>query len=258
MINVHPTAIVSSKAKVGENSTISPYAVINDDVEIGKNSFIGPHTILYDGARIGNNVRIFQGCSIAHIPQISNFKDIPTRVYVGDNTTIHEFVTLHKASKIESETRIGKNVLMMAYSHAAHDVFIGDNCIIANAVQIAGHVHIDEWAIIGGATPIHQFSFVGKHCMIGGGFRVIKDVPPYILAGEEPLRFNGLNSVGLRRRGFSAEDLEVLKKVYRMIYDSGMNVSQAKEKIKEEFPDHPLAVEVVNFIEKSKRGIIPR
>jgi UDP-N-acetylglucosamine acyltransferase len=258
MTEIHPSAVVSGKAQIGDNVIISPYAIINDDVEIGDNTYIGPHAVLYNGSRIGKNVKIYQGCSIAHLPQISGFKDIPTQVLIGDNTTLHEFVTLHKASKIESKTEVGKNVLMMAYSHLAHDSYIGDNCILANAVQIAGHVHIDEYAIIGGSTPVHQFSFVGKHCMIGGGFRVIKDVPPFVLAGEEPLRYNGLNSVGLRRRGFTPEQLETLKQLYKTIYDSGLNVTQAKDKIKNDYPGNAIVKEVTDFIEKSKRGIIPR
>jgi UDP-N-acetylglucosamine acyltransferase len=146
----------------------------------------------------------------------------------------------------------------MAYAHIAHDVIIGDNCIIVNAVQIGGHVHVDDWAIIGGSTPIHQFCKVGKHAMVGAAFKVVKDVPPFVLAGEEPMRFNGLNSVGLRRRGFTPEQLDILKKVYKIIYDSGLNVTQAKVQIKNEFPSDPLVKEVIDFIENSKRGIIPR
>ncbi|NWF50484.1 MAG: acyl-ACP--UDP-N-acetylglucosamine O-acyltransferase [Ignavibacteriaceae bacterium] len=255
---IHPTAIVSSKAKLGTNVSIGPFSIIQDDVEIGDNTSIASHSVIYNGARIGSDCKIFQGVSIAHIPQVSGIKDVQSQAVIGNRVTIHEFVTIHKASKEQGQTRVGSNVLLMAYAHLGHDSSIGDNCIIANAVQIAGHVHIDDWAIIGGSTPVHQFCFVGKHCMIGGGFRVVKDVPPYVLAGEEPLRFNGLNSVGLKRRGFSSEQLENLKHIYKLIYDSGMNVTQAKEAIKEKYSSDPLAKDVTEFIEKSKRGIIPR
>ncbi|NUN08280.1 MAG: acyl-ACP--UDP-N-acetylglucosamine O-acyltransferase [Ignavibacteriaceae bacterium] len=256
MSSIHPTAIVSPEAKIGENVTISPFAIIQDDVEIGDGTFIGPSVCVYNGARIGNNVKIFQGASVAHRPQDLKFKDEQTFVYVGDNTTIHEFVTLHRGTEATRMTKVGKNVLLMAYSHIAHDTTIGDNCILANGVQIAGHVHVDDWAIIGGLSPVHQFCNVGKHVMIGGGFRAVQDVPPFILCAGEPLRFEGLNVVGLRRRGFSREQIELLKKVYNVIYSSHYNITQAKEKILNEFPPDPLIDDVLGFIAKSKRGLI--
>lgn len=257
MNKIHQTAIVSPLAKIGENVTIEPYVVVYDDVVIGNNSYIGPHSAIYNGARIGNNVRIYQSGSISHIPQDLKFKEEPTTCTVGDNTTIHEFVTLHRGSNETKRTIIGANVLLMAYSHVAHDCLVGDNCILANSVQVGGFAEIDDWAIIGGCTPVHQFSKVGKHCMIGGGFRVIKDVPPYVMAGEEPLRYAGLNSIGLRRRGFSPQQIENIKKVYHLIYDSKLNVSQAKERIIAELSELPEAMEIVEFLNKSKRGIIP-
>ncbi|MCX8010446.1 MAG: acyl-ACP--UDP-N-acetylglucosamine O-acyltransferase [Ignavibacteria bacterium] len=256
MTDIHPTAIVSKKAKLGENVVVSPFATINDDVEIGDDSFIGPHVVIYNGARIGKQVRIFQGASISHIPQITGFKDTASLCIIGDGSTIHEFVTIHKASKEGTQTYIGKNVLMMAYSHLAHDCYIGDNAIIANAVQIGGYVSIGEWAIIGGATPVHQFCKIGRHCMIGGGFTVSKDVPPYILAAGDPLRFAGLNFTGLKRRGFSPEQLDKLKKIFFVLYESKLNISQAKEKIIEQFAGEPFADEVIEFINQSKRGLI--
>lgn len=256
MTSIHPSAIVSPKAKIGLNVTIEPYAIIQDDVIIEDETYIGPHVSIYNGARIGKQVRIFQGASISHNPQHIHFADEPTECFVGDNSTIHEFVTIHKGTKDTGKTSIGKNVLMMAYSHVAHDCKIGDNCIIANAAQIGGVVEMEEYAILGGSTPVHQFCKIGKHCMIGGGFRVVKDVPPFILAGSEPLKYSGLNSVGLRRRGFTSNQLETLKKIYNLIYDSKLNVSQAKEYIAEEFKDEPLAKEVLEFLSKAKRGII--
>lgn len=256
MANIHPSAIVSPLATIGENVTIAPFAIIHDDVVIGNDSYIGPHAVLYNGARIGKKVRIFQSASIAHIPQDLKFGGEPTLCEVGDETTIHEFVTLHRGTKDTGLTRIGKNVLLMAYSHVAHDSLIGDRCILANGVQIAGHVSIDDWTIIGGLTPVHQFCKVGKHCMIGGGFRVVQDVPPFILTGGEPLRYGGLNVVGLRRRGFSAQDIEALKKMYTIIYGGHYNLTQAKEKIRQDFAGEPLVNEVCGFLDGVTRGII--
>lgn len=258
MNKIHQTAIVSPNAKLGDNITVEPYAIIYDDVEIGNGTYIGPHTVVYNGARIGNNVKIYQGGSISHVPQDLKFKEEPTYCYVGDNTTLHEFVTLHRGSNETKKTAIGSQVLLMAYSHVAHDCSIGNNCIIANSVQIGGFVEMDDFAIIGGCTPIHQFCKVGKHCMVGGGFRIIKDVPPYILAGEEPLHYAGLNTIGLRRRGFSNDEIATLKDVYHLIYESGINVSQAKEKIIEKYSGNQRAMDVVDFINRSKRGLIPR
>lgn len=256
MTSIHPTAIVSPKAKIGNNVIIQPYAIIHDDVEIGDDSYIGPHVCVYDGARIGNNVKIHQACSISHIPQDLKFGKEETYCYVGDGTTIHEFVTLHRGTKETRKTEIGKNVLLMAYVHVAHDSYIGDNCILANAVQVAGHVHIDEFAIIGGMTPVHQFCFVGRHSMTGGGFRITQNVPPYIMSAGEPLKYAGLNVIGLRRRGFSVQSIENLKKIYSYIYTSQLNLTQAKEKIIAELGNEDLAQEVLTFLDKGKRGIV--
>ncbi len=255
MNNIHPTAIVSPEAKLGDNITVDAFAIINDNVEIGDDTKIGSHAVIYDGSRIGNKVKIFQSASIANLPQDLKFKDEETHCYIGDETIIREFVTIHRGTNETKKTTIGKNVLLMAYAHVAHDCYVGNNCIIANGVQLAGHVSIDDWTIIGGLTPIHQFVKIGKHCMIGGGFRVPQDVPPYILAAGEPLKYEGLNVVGLRRRGFTNQQIQTLKRVYNILYDPHFNVSQAKEKINEEFNDDPLAAEVLSFLNNSKRGI---
>lgn len=257
MSTIHPTAIVSEKASIGENVTISPYAIIHDDVVIGDNTHIGPHTCVYDGARIGNNVTIYQSGSIAHIPQDLKFDKEPSLCIVGDNTTLHEFVTLHRGTSATGKTVIGSNVLMMAYSHVAHDCVIGNNCILANLVQIGGHVELEEYVILGGDSPVHQFCKIGKHAMVGGHFRVVQDVPPYVLVAGEPLEYSGINTIGLRRRGFTSDQITILKKVYNnYIYSKHYNVSQAKEKIKEEFGDDPLVKNVLDFLEKVTRGLV--
>lgn len=256
MSNIHPAAIISGKAKIGENITVGPHAIIQDDVEIGSGCHIGPFAVIYNGARIGNNVKIYQSASIAHRPQDLKFADEQTYFFIGDNTVVHEFVTLHRGTKETGKSEVGKNCLLMAYAHVAHDCKVGDNTILANAVQVAGHVDIENNVIIGGATVVHQFCKVGQHSMTGGGFRIVQDVPPYILAASEPLEYSGVNIVGLRRRGFSNEDIMILKKAMGYIYDKSLNVSQAKEKIKAELADNQYVQNILSFLERSKRGLV--
>lgn len=256
MNNIHPTAIVSRKAKLGNNVTILPYAIVEENVEIGDDCLVGPHAVIYNGARIGDRVKIHQSASVAHIPQDLKFGDEESLFIIGNDTVIHEFVTLHRGTVETGFSKIGSNCLFMAYSHVAHDCVVGDNCIIANSVQIGGHVTIEDYVIIGGMTPVHQFCRVGQHSMTGGGFRITQDVPPYILTASEPLKYSGLNVIGLRRRGFSNEDIAVLKKAYGYIYSDSYNVSQAKSKIKEEFPEHPLVKNILSFLNISTRGIV--
>ena len=255
-MNIHPTAIVSKKATIRKNIKVSAYAIIEDDVEIGDDCNIVPHVVIYNGARIGNRVTIHQASSIAHIPQDLKFDNEYSLFYIGDDTKIHEFVTLHRGTKETGFSKVGKNCLLMAYAHVAHDSVLGDNCILANGVQIAGHVIIDENVIIGGFTPVHQFCKIGKHSMIGGGFRVTQDVPPFILAANEPLKYKGLNLLGLKRNGFSNEDINSLKKTYQYIYSTSLNISQAKEKIKKELADNKYVKDVLTFLDRSNRGLI--
>ncbi|MCE1188525.1 MAG: acyl-ACP--UDP-N-acetylglucosamine O-acyltransferase [Ignavibacteria bacterium] len=255
MIKQHPTAIIDPNANIGENVEVGPFAIIHGDVEIGDGSYIGPHTVIYDGARIGKNCRIFQGASISHQPQDLKYANEKTYLFLGDNATIHEHVTLHRGTHETGKTVIGSDVLFMAYSHIAHDCRIGNKVILANGVQIAGHVHIDDWTIIGGMTPVHQFVKIGKHCMIGGGFRVAQDIPPYILAAGEPLKYTGLNVVGLRRRGFTNEQIMTLKEIYTILYSPHNNVSQAKSLILEQIPDSAMREDVLSFLASSNRGI---
>ncbi|MBU1095571.1 MAG: acyl-[acyl-carrier-protein]--UDP-N-acetylglucosamine O-acyltransferase [Ignavibacteriae bacterium HGW-Ignavibacteriae-2] len=258
MTEIHSTAIVSGKAQLGENVTIGPFVFIEDDVEIGDNSIIGPHACIYNGARLGKNVKIFQSASVSNAPQDLKFADEKTYFYVGDNTVIRESVTLHKGTKETGFSRIGNNCLLMAYAHVAHDCTIGDNCILANAVQVGGHVEIENQVIIGGATSVHQFSKVGQHAMVGGGFRIIADIPPFVLAAGEPIKYAGLNIIGLRRRGFSNEEISTLKNAYNILYNSGKNFSEAKLKLKETFAEHPRVNNILDFLAKSNRGIIRR
>ena len=258
MKNIHSTAIVSSKATLGENIYIGPFSIIEDDVVIGNDCIIGSSVAIYDGARIGNNVKIYQGASVANHPQDLKFANEPTLFEIGDNTIIREFATLHRGTVESGTSKIGKNCLLMTYAHVAHDCIVGDNCILANVVQIGGHVHVDDWVIIGGGTLVHQFTKIGKHSMIGGGYRAIADVPPYVLAAGEPLNYNGLNTVGLRRRGFSNDQIFKLKEIYSYIFSKDLNLTQAKEKIIEKFNDDELAQTVLDFLKSSTRGLIKK
>lgn len=258
MKNIHETALISPKAKIGENISIGPFTIIEDDVVIGDNCTIGPSVAIYNGARIGNNVKIYQGASVSNHPQDLKFDNEISIFEIGDNTVIREFSTLHRGTVESGVSKIGKNCLLMAYAHVAHDCIVGDNCILANVVQLGGHVHVDDWVIIGGGTLVHQFTKIGKHAMIGGGYRAVTDVPPFVLAAGEPLYYNGLNTVGLRRRGFSNQDIMKLKEVYSYIFSKELNLSQAKEKIKEKFQDDVLANTVLDFLNESTRGLIKK
>ncbi len=256
MAKIHPTAIVSEKAKIGKNIQVEPYAIIHDDVEIGDNCFIGPSANIYDGARIGNNVKIFQSASVANVPQDLKFDNEISYAYIGDNTTVREFATIHRGTGDNGITKIGENCLLMAYIHIPHDCIVGNNVIIANATQIAGHVEIGDNVIIGGVCAVHQFCKIGKFAMLGAATKTTQDIPPFVLAGKVPMKYMGLNVVGLRRNGFSNDQIRNLKKVYEIIFDHGLTLANAKEKIKTEFPDDEVIKDVLDFLEESTRGII--
>ena len=247
---------INPKAKIGKNTVVEPFTYIDKNVQIGDNCWIGNNVTIYSGARIGNNIKIFPGAVISSIPQDLKFGGEETTVEINDNTTIREFVTISKGTKDKLTTKIGKNCLVMAYSHIAHDCIIKDNCIIVNVVQIAGHVNIDDFAIIGVGSLIHQFTKVGCHSMIAGGAIVRKDIPPYSKAGNEPLNYRGVNSIGLKRRNFSNQQINQIQNIYRIIYLEGRNNSQAIEKINSDIKDSIEKETVLNFIKNSERGII--
>ncbi len=249
-------AVVSPKAKLGENVRVSAFAVIEDDVTVGDGTWIGSHAVVATGTHLGKECKIFPSASVGNAPQDLKYKGEPTKLEIGDRCVVREFVTLNRATVETGTTIIGNDCLFMANSHVGHDCRVGNKVILANSVALGGHVHIGDWTIIGGLTPVHQFCHVGEHTMIGGGFRVVKDVPPFILAAQEPLVFAGLNTVGLRRRGFDAKTLELLEKTFMLIYRSGLNVSQAVARIKEEVEPVPEVVRVLEFIAQSKRGIL--
>lgn len=256
MPEIHETAIVHPKAKLGETVVVSPFSIIEENVSIDENTWIGPHALIASGARIGKNCKIHQGAVVGTIPQDLKFEGEETTIEVGDNTVIREYCTLNRGTKDRWKTEVGRNCLLMAYAHIAHDCVLGDNVIIANAVNMAGHVTIEDFAGIGGMTPVHQFCKVGQHAFIGGGFRIVKDIPPYILAGSEPLKFGGVNSVGLRRRGFSDQQILTIQRVYKIIYRKNLNVTQALTRIKEEFDLIDEVKIIVDFFESSERGVL--
>ncbi len=241
---------------IGKNTKIDPFSYIGENVEIGDNCWIANNVTLYPGSRIGNNVKIFPGVVISSTPQDLKFGGEKTTVEIDDDTTIREFVTISRGTNDRLKTSIGKNCLIMAYSHVAHDCIVHDNCVIVNNVQIGGHVVIDNFAIVGGGTLIHQFSKIGAHAMVAGGSLVRKDIPPFCKAGKEPLSFKGVNTVGLKRRNFNSERINQIQNIYRIIYLEGRNTSQAIDKIEKDIDDSKDKEMVLNFIKNSNRGII--
>lgn len=247
---------ISKKAKIGTNVSINSSAIIEDDVEIGSDVVIGANVLIANGARISDKVKIHHGAVISTVPQDLKFGGEETTLEIGEGTVIREYATLNRGTNHSKKTVVGKNCFLMAYMHIAHDCKIGDNVIIANAVQMGGHVEIGDWAIIGGLVPIHQFTKIGIHTMIGGGFRTVKDVPPYTIVGGMPLRYEGVNNVGLKRRGFTNEQLDSIKKTYDAIYHSGLNVSDAVKKVNETFEITAEVKNILDFINASNRGIV--
>lgn len=253
---ISPLASVHPDARIGADVEIGPFTTISADVEIGEGSWIGPNVTIMDGARIGSNCRIFPGAVISAIPQDLKFQGERTTVEIGDRSTIRECVTINRGTKAYGKTVVGKDCLIMAYVHIAHDCILGNHVILVNSVALAGHVEIGDYGIISGLSAVHQFVKIGAHVMIGGGAMVRKDVPPFITAAGEPLAYAGVNSVGLKRRNFAQEDIHEIQTLYRTMYQSGMNISQAVNQIKETHPNRPLADSILSFIEQSDRGLI--
>jgi UDP-N-acetylglucosamine acyltransferase len=251
-----PLSYVHPQAKIANNVVIEPFVTIHKNVEIGEGTWIGSNVTIMEGARIGKNCKIFPGAVISAIPQDLKYNGEDTFVKIGDNVTIREFVTINRGTKASFETVIGDNSLLMAYAHIAHDCVIGKNCIIANASTLAGHIIVDDYAIVGGLSAVHQFCNIGAHVMISGGSLVRKDVPPYTKAAREPLSFVGINSIGLRRRGFTSVKIEEIQEIYRIIYQKSYNVTQALEIIEAELPATSERDEIVSFINNSSRGIM--
>ncbi|MDG5800461.1 acyl-ACP--UDP-N-acetylglucosamine O-acyltransferase [Marinilabiliaceae bacterium ANBcel2] len=251
-----PLAYIHPEAKVAPNVVIEPFATIDKNVVIEEGTTIGSNVTILEGSRIGKNCKIFPGAVIGAIPQDLKFAGEDTTAEIGDNTTIREFVTINRGTKAKNRTVIGKNSLLMAYVHIAHDTVVGNNVILVNSVQVAGEVIIDDYAIIGGLSAIHQFVRVGSHVMISGGSLVGKDVPPFIKAGRAKLSYAGVNSIGLRRRKFSNEQIRDIQNCYRMLFQSNLNNSDAVERIEAELPASNERDEIILFVKNSQRGII--
>jgi len=256
MSQYHPLANVHPEAKIGKNVVIEPFATVHQDVVIDEGTWIGPGAIIWNGARLGKNVKIFPGASISSIPQDLKYAGEKTETYIGDNTVIREYVTVSCGTTDKFKTIIGKNCLLMAYVHVAHDCIIGNHCILVNTVQLAGHVEVDDWAIIGGASALHQFVKIGAHVMISGGSLVRKDVPPYVKAAREPLTYAGINSVGLRRRGFTSDKISEIQEIYRYIFLKGFNNSKAIEEVETQVARTEERDYIMDFIRNSERGIL--
>lgn len=253
---IHPLAYVDPAAKIGKDVTIDPFATVAANVEIGDGTHIFSNATIMDGARIGSNCRIFPGAVIAGVPQDLKFRGEDTVAIIGDNTTIRECATVNRGTASRGFTKVGSNCLIMAYTHIAHDCVVGNNIIIANATQVAGEVEIDDFAVVGGGTMIHQFCRLGSHVMIQGGALVNKDIPPYVKAAREPITYTGVNTVGLHRRGFTEKQINEILDIYRNLYMSRLNVTDAVKQIEQTVEPSIERDAILKFIKESKRGII--
>lgn len=251
-----PLAYVHPGAKIATNVVVEPFTTIHNNVTIGSGTWIGSNVTIMEGARIGKNCRIFPGSVISAIPQDLKFEGEDSLTIIGDNSTIRECVTVNRGTKAYGKTEIGENCLIMATAHIAHDCILGNNSIIVNGVALAGHVVIGEYAIIGGLAAIHQFIHIGDHAMISGGSLVRKDVPPFTKAAKEPLSYVGINSIGLRRRGFTSEKIKEIQYIYRILYQQNNNTTQALEILEAELEATPERDQIITFIRNSQRGIM--
>jgi UDP-N-acetylglucosamine acyltransferase len=248
--NIHPNA------KIGANVTIEPFSTVYGDVEIGDGTWIGPNVTIMDGARIGKNCKVFPGAVISAVPQDLKYDGEETTAEVGDNTTIREFVTINKGTIDRMTTRVGRNCLLMAYVHVAHDCIIGDNVILANCVNLAGHITIDDHAILEGMVAVQQFVRIGQHAFVAGGSLVRKNVPPYVKAAREPLGFVGVNTVGLKRRGFSEDQIRDVEDIYRLLYVMNETTAKGIKAIQDNIKASDIKTDIMSFIDGSEKGIM--
>lgn len=258
---VHPTALIDPRARLHESVSVGPYSVIGPDVTIGEGTDIGPHCVVDGHTTIGKNNRLYRFCSVGGMPQDKKYRNEPTRLTIGDGNTIREFVTLNTGTVQDGgETSIGSDNWIMAYVHVAHDCHIGDHTIIANSVQLGGHVRLGDWAIIGGVTGVHQFSRIGAHCMIGGNSSLMQDAPPFVLAAGNPCAPVGINSEGLKRRGFSAEQISALRQAYKLVFRRGLPLEEARSALaalQAEVPTAHAPLQILlDFLADTGRGII--
>lgn len=253
---IHSLASVHPGAKIADNVTIEPFSTIYEDVEIGEGTWIGPNVTIMDGARIGKNCKIYPGTVISAEPQDLKYEGEKTLTYIGDHTTIRECVTVNKGTNALGYTKVGANCLIMATAHIAHDCVLGDHVILVNGVGLAGHIEVGDYAFVGGMSAVHQFTKIGEHAFIAGASQVRKDVPPYVKAARNPLSYAGVNAVGLRRRGFTSEQMNVIQGVYRVLFQKSKNVTQALAVIEEEFEPSPERDLIIEFLHNSPRGLM--
>lgn len=252
LTNVHPGA------RIGSGVVISPFTTIAEHVEIGDDCWIGPGVTIFDFVRLGRGCKVFPGAVIGAVPQDLKFQGEETWVEVGDNTTIRECATINRGTGASGKflTRVGSDCLIMSYVHIAHDCSVGNHCIFSSYSGIAGEVDVGDWAIVGGGTMVHQFTHIGEHAMVGGASAVSKDIPPFSITGRNPAVFEGVNLIGLRRRNFPLTTINEISAIYKMIYNSGLNVSDACRQVKELFAPSEHRDRILHFIEQSRRGIV--
>lgn len=253
---IHNTAIVSSKAEIGNNVQIGPFTIIEDKVKIGDNCSIGAHVTLAAGTILSKDVKIFNGAVLGTVPQDLKFSGEETTLEIGERTVIREYAFLNRGTKYSYKTVIGKDCFIMAFVHVAHDCVVGDGCILANGTQIAGHCSVDRNTILSGHVLMHQFTQVGSYCMIEGGAKVKRDIPPYLMIAGEPARFSGLNKIGLKRRGYTDEEIQILSDAYRTVYRSGITTVEAIDKLEADFINNEKVAVITEFLKRSKRGIV--
>lgn len=253
----HPTSIIHQNARLADDVEVGAYSVIGENVEIGSGTVVGPHVVISGHTRIGRNNRIFQFCSLGEIPQDKKYANEPTRLEIGDHNTIREFCTFNLGTAQDTGvTRLGNHNWIMAYVHLAHDCQVGDHTIFANNSQLAGHVEVGDYAILGGFTVVHQFVRIGAHIITGMGTILLQDVPPYVLASGNPCAPHGINSEGLKRRGFSSSTIMAIKRAYKTLYKSGLSFDEAKAAIRTQLIEHAELLPLVEFLDTSQRGIV--
>lgn len=254
---IHQTAIVHPNARLAADVEVGPYSIIGEHVEIGEGTVVGPHVVINGHTRIGAHNRIFQFCSLGEIPQDKKYANEPTRLEIGDHNMIREFCTFNLGTAQDTGvTRVGSHNWIMAYVHLAHDCQVGDHTIFANNAQLAGHVEVGDYAILGGFTVVHQFVRIGAHIITGMGSILLQDVPPYVLASGNPCAPHGINSEGLKRRGFSSASIMAIKRAYKSLYKSGLSLEDARNAIAEQSGEHAQLQPLVDFLANSKRGIV--
>jgi UDP-N-acetylglucosamine acyltransferase len=255
--NIHPTALVAPEAELGEDVEVGAYAIVGPGVVVGANTRIGAHAVLEGPARLGADNQVFPFASVGSAPQDKKYKGEPTRLEIGDRNVIREFVTLNRGTtKDEGVTRIGDDNLFMAYAHVAHDCRVGSQCVLANNATLGGHVHVDDWVIMGGLSAVHQFCKVGAHAFIANNAAVTRDVPPYVMAVGQPAAAHSVNSEGLKRRGFTPEQIRNLRNAFRLLYRSGLKLADATAQLAAIAEEQPEVRAIVEFLPRSTRSIV--